>query len=301
MARKATPAKAAATAPALLSKPREEVRAQLLNRIEAGQSILDKRNSIDLEAARTAFKIWDEFNYEFLRRAFTGEEYAEQYRAYASFGMVILGGRNHIDHAGEFYANVTKRIERLRSIAERLDLIDEDEGVTTQIAPAVTSLPTPHAPNASNKVFIVHGQDEEAKAVVARFISLCDLEPIILHEKSNGGRTIIEKFESEADVGFAVVLLTPDDVGGPRKETTLTSDELKLRARQNVILELGYFAGRLGRHRVAALKKGDIEMPSDFAGVVWTLMDTGDAWKVSLARELKGAGYDIDLNKALSI
>jgi predicted nucleotide-binding protein len=95
-------------------------------------------------------------------------------------------------------------------------------------------------------------------------------------------------------VGFAVVLLTPDDVGRSVKE-----EQLKPRARQNVLLELGYFISHLGRAKVCALKRGEVDIPSDFAGVVWEKMDDGNGWKLSLARELKAAGHDVDLNKAL--
>jgi predicted nucleotide-binding protein len=101
------------------------------------------------------------------------------------------------------------------------------------------------------RVFIVHGHASEAKESLARFLERVGLEPIILHEQPNSGRTIIEKFEVYADVGFAVVLLTPDDVGAPKDAPT----ELKPRARQNVIAELGYFYGKLSRHRVCALYK----------------------------------------------
>jgi len=182
-----------------------------------------------------------------------------------------------------------------------LDLIDELPGVDNVAVPENPLRLENHATPTTNRIFLVHGQDDEAKAVVARFIASCSLEPIILHEQANGGRTVIEKFEKEADVGFAVVLLTPDDVGGIRLGGQIASDDLKARARQNVILELGYFAGRLGRGRVAALKKGELELPSDIAGVVWTAMDSADAWKMSLARELKAAGYDFDVAKALGI
>jgi predicted nucleotide-binding protein len=82
--------------------------------------------------------------------------------------------------------------------------------------------------------------------------------------------------------------LTPDDVGGKGP------DDLAPRARQNVILELGYFIGRLGRDRVCALKSGELEVPSDFAGVVYQSLDSGGGWKLPLARELKAAGYSID-------
>ena len=102
----------------------------------------------------------------------------------------------------------------------------------------------------SRKVFIVHGHDNEAKERVARFLEKLGLEPIILHEKASSGRTIIEKFETySGDIAFAVVLLTPDDVGC----AALSRENQKPRARQNVILELGYFLGRLGRVRICAL------------------------------------------------
>ena len=145
----------------------------------------------------------------------------------------------------------------------------------------------------SNKVFIVHGHDGEARETVARFLEKLGLQAIILHEQANQGRTVIEKVEANGDVGFAVVLLTPDDVGCAK------GGEPEPRARQNVLLELGYFIGRLGRAKVCALKRGELEIPSDFAGIVWEKMDSGSGWKLALARELKAAGHDVDLNKAV--
>ena len=147
----------------------------------------------------------------------------------------------------------------------------------------------------SNKVFVVHGHDDGARESVARFLEKMDLKPIILHEQANQGRTVIEKVEANGDVGFAVVLLTPDDEGRAKGEPSLEP-----RARQNVLLELGYFIGRLGRNRVCALKRGNVEIPSDFAGMVWVEMDNGNGWKLPLANELKSAGHHIDLNKVLA-
>jgi hypothetical protein len=146
----------------------------------------------------------------------------------------------------------------------------------------------------SRKIFIVHGHDEGSRESVARFLEKIDFEPVILHERANRGRTIIEKFEAHADVGFAVVLMTPDDVGGAREGM-----QQQARARQNVILELGYFIGRLGRERVCAVKSSELELPSDILGVVWTPFDSHGAWKVALLKELEAAGYEIDWNKAM--
>lgn len=146
------------------------------------------------------------------------------------------------------------------------------------------------AQNKSNGVFIVHGHDGEMQQSVARVVEKLGLNAIILHEQTDTGQTIIEKLEKNADVGFAVVLLSPDDVG--RKYGEELRHE-RPRARQNVILELGYFIGKLGRDRVLALKKEktDFELPSDLLGVIYTPYDhPGGAWRLTLVRELQQAG-----------
>jgi hypothetical protein len=146
-----------------------------------------------------------------------------------------------------------------------------------------------------NGIFIAHGHDEAAKELLARFLERLDLHPVILHEQPNTGKTIIEKFEDYSNVCFAIVLLTPDDVGSARDR----NDSAKPRARQNVILELGYFHGKLGRGRVCALYKEDVEIPSDYQGVLYIPMDSTGGWKMKLAQEIKHAGIEIDLNKVL--
>ncbi len=130
---------------------------------------------------------------------------------------------------------------------------------------------------------------------VTVFLAYLNVVPVILHEQANKGRTVIEKVEAHGDVGFAVVLLTPDDVGAEKTAT----GSLKNRARQNVLLELGYFIGHLGRSKVCALKKGDVEVPSEFSGVVYTSMDEAGAWKQQLAKELDESGIPIDYNLAM--
>lgn len=150
-----------------------------------------------------------------------------------------------------------------------------------------------HTAIKSNRVFVVHGHDSLAKTEVARALEKLGLEAIILHEQPNEGKTVIEKFERDASqVSFAVVLLTPDDIGYPNNKPGTK----KSRARQNVILELGYFCGILGRSNVCVLFKGDIEIPSDYLGVVYVDMDDGGAWRFNLAKELKQSGMSVDLN-----
>lgn len=153
--------------------------------------------------------------------------------------------------------------------------------------------------NQPNKVFIVHGHDNEMKLDVARFLERQNIKAIILHEQPNlGSPTIIEKFERHSDVGFAVVLFTPDDEGRVAKsdkETMLSS-----RARQNVIFELGFFFAKLGRERVCVLKRKEMEFPSDIQGVFYTEYNGNDKWKSELARSLSNVGFEIDWEKVLS-
>lgn len=151
-------------------------------------------------------------------------------------------------------------------------------------------------PENTRRIFIVHGHDEEAKLQVARFLEHGGFEPIILHEQPNQGKTVIEKFETYSDVAFAIILYTECDIG---RDKTKSSDEDKFRARQNVVLEHGYFMGKLGRNRVVALVKGDVEIPSDYAGVLYEPMDNAGAWRQSIAKEMQAAGLECDLNKML--
>lgn len=140
-----------------------------------------------------------------------------------------------------------------------------------------------------NKIFIVHGHDGELKQAVARIIENQNIEAIILSEKANLGRTIIEKFEDYSEVDGAICLFTADDLGKTQKDSV---DQL--RARQNVVLETGYFMGKLGRNHVIILADNGIEMPSDLSCVVYT--DTAH-WQIELLRELKAMGYEVDFNK----
>lgn len=148
----------------------------------------------------------------------------------------------------------------------------------------------------TKRVFVVHGRDDGTKHTVARFLERKDLIPVILNEQPDEGLTIIEKFEKHAqNVGFAVILLTPDDVGALRGEES----NLKPRARQNVVLELGYFMSCLGREKVCALVKGDVEKPSDYHGVIYVPLDDHEGWQKQLVQNLQAAGFNINANLAV--
>ena len=175
----------------------------------------------------------------------------------------------------------------LESMIDEVEEYWSDDELSTLVSPSVE-------PNTSREVFVIHGRDEGTRDAVARFLQQLKLEPVILAEQANQGKTIIEKFESHAQVRFAVALLTPDDTG------SLGSENAPLpRARQNVIFELGFFIGRLGRKRVCALTKGEVEIPSDYSGVVYIPLDDKDGWRFPLVKELKAAGIEVDANLAV--
>jgi predicted nucleotide-binding protein len=161
--------------------------------------------------------------------------------------------------------------------------------------PASASLPSVSAnKKLGEPIFVVHGH---ARGILHETVRVLERgtgrEIIVLHEQANAGRTILEKFENyAADTSFAVVLLTADDQGGLR-----AGADMNLRGRQNVIFELGFFFGKLGRDRVAVLLEENVEKPSDIEGLVYITLDKAGAWKQVLARELETAGISVDRSR----
>jgi hypothetical protein len=254
--------------PAKLLIPREEAEAKIKGQIEEACRILDSAQGVSslsrerhLENNEAAREKWAKFTTHLLETLFTDGSIANE------FGESWLQYSSGLDKFKQLIAWMRRKIVRLESIAQRLPLFplaDTPAKVTTDPAPSTQQ---------SMDIFIVHGHENAAKEEAARFIEKLGLRAIVLHELSDRGRTIIEKFEDHSNVGFAVVLLTPDDVGHPKDEPA----KAKPRARQNVVLELGFFLGKLNRPRVCALLKGDIEIPSDYVGVLYMAMDDGGA------------------------
>ena len=157
---------------------------------------------------------------------------------------------------------------------------------------------TSNSPVLSNKVFVVHGHDDKLKLDVENFIHQIGLEPIVLHRQANEGQTIIEKFERNSDVGFAFIVLTPDEISYTLDQENKVDVERKkeYRARPNVIFEFGYFVGKLGRNRVCCLLKGNTVVPTDVSGVVYHKIDNSIEEKgFAIIKELKAAGYKINM------
>lgn len=180
-----------------------------------------------------------------------------------------------------------------RELANLTAIIDIFEEKIADGGPATPTHPIMQS-NDFSKVFIVHGRDSLAKTETARFVEKFGFTAIILHEQASAGNTIIEKIEEHTNVGFAIVLYTPCDVGSLSGEGAQ-----KPRARQNVVFEHGYLVAKLGRKNVCALVKGDTEIPNDLSGVVYVAMDSAGAWHLTVAKELRAAGYAIDMNKVI--
>ena len=144
------------------------------------------------------------------------------------------------------------------------------------------------------KVFISHGHDEEAKMTVAKFVENLGLKVTVLDEPPNSGLTVIENLEKYADdTGFAIALLTPDDVGALKDEA---DRQLNPRARQNVLFELGYFIGKLNPNRVCLLYKEGVELPSGIRDVTYVPMDRNNDWQLKIKQGMQDAGLPIGMN-----
>ena len=230
---------------------------------------------------------------------FIGAKYDEEFDSFHELVLPLLLGfakwsstrldytavLKHLKTIAITEENILKFAKDFRQIQGRKQFGTEETKKNTEVKSEIST----------DKVFIVHGHDTLAKTEVARFLENLGLVPIILHEQPSKGKTIIEKIEKYSDVGFGIVLYTPCDVGAAKEH----KDHLLPRARQNVVFEHGYLIGRLGRERLCALVKGDVEKPNDISGVVYINMDDRGAWQMEVAAEMKECGYKIDINKLL--
>lgn len=252
----------------------EEARRRVQIQIDRGLAVPNRSINEDDEARR-----WYDFTSELLRQIASTDELQDDFTGKGSFRFAT-------DISTGSY------LKNLRSIFDRLELLPVSEERPNNL---YASGKSSTGGLDSRKVFVVHGHDDGVKETVARFLTKLQLEPVVLHEQPNQGRTVIEKFERYAGVGFAVVLFTPDDVGYPAGH----AESAKPRARQNVVLELGFFLAALGRDRVCVLYKGGVEVPSDYLGVLYEELDQKGAWRLRLATEIKAAGVSVDLNKVM--
>lgn len=181
---------------------------------------------------------------------------------------------------------VTQTEKSVDITREILDEVQTVSNVPEAIRKAVASREKPA--QSPKTVFIVHGHDHDLLRDLELALHRWKLDPIVLSERASRGMTLVEKVEANTDVGFAFVLLTPDDYGGT------DIGRLQRRARQNVIWEWGYLVGRLGRDRVCCLYKEGVEIPSDLHGIARIVVRTNLNENLEeIRRELKEAGFEI--------
>jgi len=278
-----------------LTRSRDEAKAKIEERIEKGlelkQRQVDTRESYD--TLKNDYSKWDSFNVELLKQSFNTDEIAKEY-SYWGAAALVLREPSLGEKIADTYKDIDKKIHRLDSISERLELIPLDETLKDigQHSKESFDLKT----SKSNKVFVVHGKDEISKTNLEVFLHEIGLEPVVLHRQADEGMTIIEKFEKHSDVGYAFILLTPDEVAYLASEDTLSDDDRnkEYRARPNVIFEFGYFIGKLGRSRVCCLHTGHTTLPSDVSGIVYKRFEKSvEEIAYSIIKDLKASGYTL--------
>lgn len=268
----------------LISK--DEAELKLKERILKGDELLalPTTNSLQLDEVRKEYRKWDDYNFEYLRRIFSINEEAEKYNKPVRyvFGM----NPNLSEKVHDFRSDIKEKIHRLDSLVERIDLIS-----LNLFQNMIQSEDKRLSPN--KKVFVVHGKDELAKTSLETLLHEMGLETIVLHRQADEGQTIIEKFEKHSDVGYAFILLTPDEIAYFAHEDSLPDDERKKekRARANVIFEFGYFVGKLGRNKVCCVYTGDVSLPSDVSGMIYKkYISSVEEVAYSITKDLKVVG-----------
>lgn len=253
----------------------------------------------DSERAFTEdYRRWNDRNIEIYRSSFTEPKSMYYYEYEQLIGHIW--GSNTVK---EYKDKIKLLSNHMQGDIERVDLMECIIDASTNTSSLI--VPDDVTKTITNDIFIVHGHNEEMKQAVARTVSKLGCNPIILHEQVNEGRTIISKFEANAErVHFAIILLSGDDYAASVfdveriKETDIRA-LLEKRARQNVVFEMGYFYGKLGPSNMFFLLQDNVSKPGDLDGLVYTPYDAGGLWKFTLVKELKACGYSVDANSLL--
>lgn len=288
-----------------LIKSREEVKALLEGQIKAAEPILE------LQVAKIPKIHYDMFGgtrsqrYEYDEAQ--QDEFLRQYKSWAIMCREIFtrsfehpnntdlvgfdrSGLSYVisDIVEEYKSAIRDQIAYIKCFIERMNLIPckvIEQQETEPTKPTIDN----------NKIFIVHGHDSNTRNEVELLVKQLRFEPVVLFKQPNLGDTIIEKLLRESsEAAFAIVLYTKCDEGKAVEE-----DDLKPRARQNVVFEHGLMCGLLGRKHVVALVEEGVEIPGDLSGIVYITLDAAKRWQFDVAREMKASGLAVDLNKLL--
>lgn len=276
-----------------LSRPLSTVRQQIVEAISAGEELLraQPKSAIELTNFRENYLAWESRTSAILENSFKVSGFLtsnpkQEFSATAVslLDLKLTSTRLPPERLSEVVTDIQEKVRVLRSVDSRLDVY----------LPVDTGKPERSNPAKDAPIFLVHGRDLVRREVIRRFLETVTRRTVIvLADQPNRGQDLLGKLLANAqDACFAVVLLTADDIGG------LEIDSVRPRARQNVVFELGMFIALLGRDRVSAMTDPGIETPTDFSGVAYIPL-TGDSWQLELVRELRAAGIEASLDRAL--
>jgi predicted nucleotide-binding protein len=275
--------------------PKDDFLRLLSEQVDEGRKLLKspRRFQDEVDQAIHRYFAWEDYNKALLNKAFEssgGWLTVTPASEYQTIGLPVAD--LHIsrtkgvpaERQGDVDADVAEKCRYLEALAGRVDLYISGHDAA--------KVPTP----SGDAIFLVHGHNYLLREKVRRFLEgLTGRTVIVLDEQPNQGRDILGKLLEKAyEAAFAVVLMTGDDEGRAVAAATTPN----LRARQNVILELGLFLGLLGRSKVVALYQDGVEIPSDYSGILYTKIDDG-GWQLKIAQELKAAGIDVDMNRLI--
>jgi predicted nucleotide-binding protein len=281
---------------AVLLVPRAAAASRLEQQLEVGER-LQATPPAEARERKDEFEDWTDHTIELLRYIFNSDVEARRFCATSR----VRDGKFRVEDyywnsKEEFFDPLDARLRALRALEDRLRYIPEAPRADIHVPPPEPAREAQPVValgpiQAASRHVVVHGHDPEAREEVCQLLATLGMEPVELE----GPITAPDAVERDAALAaFAVVLLTPDDVGGPRQ---VAVGALRPRPRQDVLLELGLFCGQLGPRRVCGLYSGQVEIPSAFPGVAWIHRDPDGGWQLKLGKELRAAGLQVDLNR----
>lgn len=254
----------------ILKIPPEKADDLIEEKLVKGETLLKIKikNIQQWKSAEIKFKNWNSENYELLKSIFKNNKVAKDYSSTAwSIGSIFVSDLKLSEKTNKLYKDIQEKLDKLNSIKLSLGIFK----IKTETGKR----------DNSKRLFFIHGTNCSTKTSVINYLKDLGLEPIVLQEFIAGGKTLIDEILTRSEVKFAIVLLTPDNVGGYQPE------KLKFRADQNVILELGIFVGLLGRKNVCGLYTRDLQLPEDYHGFEYTEIDRSGKWQKEVFQELK--------------
>jgi len=291
--------------PSILVVPKDKAEARITELIEQGNKLHKISDRLESRAIRFEFKKWSNLNEELLSEIFNNKEILTNYSKLPS-GFGLFPAETEALAVQEWMDHIQYRVVFLEALIDQLGYLSEKTapsrekpeeksgpkpGPGSGAKPEARAEVKPSAPG--EEVLVVHGRDEHLLAVTVGFLEKLRLKPVLLSGNSDQEMTALERLGTGNNpFKFAIVLLTPDDVGFD----LMKPKELKTRSRQDVVFLLGFLVGKLGPNKVFAIHKKDVQLPGKCPGVVFELYDEKAAWLSKAAQKMRASGVALDLN-----